>query len=537
MIAGVNPGYWDKIYFDNANNSSYIRNSIIENAVIGVFCSGCSPTIGEPDKENQIQYNSGNGIKCLSASPTIHYNIIHHNGIGIFCQSNSHPYIRENYIEHNNSYGIYLTYTCNPYIRHNEISHNSGGGVACLNSSSPKLVGKSSSEPYGANSIEFNTGNGVLAMGTNSNPNLGTHTSTKYLWAWAYNDIDGNSSKQVCNTTSITIQAKKNWWGTPSPGPELFTGSVSYLPCLSDSSPYAGPTWGIATLLSTFPNITLNGQDEVEAYLAKAQLLEAEENYEEAVSAYRYVVDNYGDSEYGAFALARLMACRVDQGDITMEKIYVKMISSNYGKSEVGNLALLWQPLIEARSGNKQYALALCDSLRQTYSGSILARDAYFEKGTIQLYEMNDIAAAKQTFDEFARAYPNDLLIKHIEIMLSNYTPFQITLPKPIVYHKNQKDNIVKPDKYALSQNFPNPFNPETEIHYRIPEAAHVTLVIYNLQGQKIRTLIDGTSQAGYYIARWDGRDEIGTSVASGMYFYVLHAGQFEDVKKMILMR
>lgn len=93
------------------------------------------------------------------------------------------------------------------------------------------------------------------------------------------------------------------------------------------------------------------------------------------------------------------------------------------------------------------------------------------------------------------------------------------------------------PENYQLSQNFPNPFNPETEISYQLPEATQVTIVIYNMRGQKIRTLADRVQPVGCYVVRWNGRDETGTAVASGVYFYMLRAGQFNDMKKMILLR
>ena len=93
------------------------------------------------------------------------------------------------------------------------------------------------------------------------------------------------------------------------------------------------------------------------------------------------------------------------------------------------------------------------------------------------------------------------------------------------------------PEKFALAQNQPNPFNPDTEIRYQLPEPTHVRLTIYNLLGQKIHTLIDKEQQAGYHAVHWNGCDDNGTSVASGMYLYAINAGEFKEVKKMVLVR
>ena len=90
----------------------------------------------------------------------------------------------------------------------------------------------------------------------------------------------------------------------------------------------------------------------------------------------------------------------------------------------------------------------------------------------------------------------------------------------------------------SLSQNYPNPFNPETTIRYDLSSDAMVSLTVYNIMGQVVRKLVDGESQAaGQYQAVWDGRNERGASVASGMYFYLLHAGDYVAKRKMVLLR
>ena len=90
----------------------------------------------------------------------------------------------------------------------------------------------------------------------------------------------------------------------------------------------------------------------------------------------------------------------------------------------------------------------------------------------------------------------------------------------------------------SLSQNYPNPFNPETTIRYDLSSDAIVSLTIYNIAGQVVRKLVDGESlAAGQYQAVWDGRSESGASVASGMYFYLLHAGDYVAKRKMVLLR
>ena len=91
--------------------------------------------------------------------------------------------------------------------------------------------------------------------------------------------------------------------------------------------------------------------------------------------------------------------------------------------------------------------------------------------------------------------------------------------------------------EYALEQNYPNPFNPETEIHYQLPKASHVVLKVYNLMGQEIKTLVNNYHTAGYHSVKWDGTNNHGMKVASGIYIYIMRAGSFIDVKKLIFIQ
>ena len=94
----------------------------------------------------------------------------------------------------------------------------------------------------------------------------------------------------------------------------------------------------------------------------------------------------------------------------------------------------------------------------------------------------------------------------------------------------------------SLMQNFPNPFNPETWIPYYLANAASVTVRIYNVTGELIRSIDVGKQAAGAYTSRqravyWDGKDGTGQSVASGIYFYQLLADDFSETRRMVVMK
>ncbi len=93
------------------------------------------------------------------------------------------------------------------------------------------------------------------------------------------------------------------------------------------------------------------------------------------------------------------------------------------------------------------------------------------------------------------------------------------------------------PKAFSLSQNYPNPFNPETVIKYTLPEDCHVELILYNILGQKVKTLVNQHQSAGYKMVHWNGRDDEGNEIASGLYFYRIETPKYSETKKMVLLR
>lgn len=99
------------------------------------------------------------------------------------------------------------------------------------------------------------------------------------------------------------------------------------------------------------------------------------------------------------------------------------------------------------------------------------------------------------------------------------------------------EDELQIPGEYALYNNYPNPFNPSTTIKYDLPNASNVTLKIYNIAGEELVTLAHEFQQAGQKSVSWNGKDNFGSKVSSGIYFYRIVAGDFVESKKMILLK
>tara|TARA_Y100001970_G_scaffold278639_1_gene384616 strand:- start:303 stop:1115 length:813 start_codon:yes stop_codon:yes gene_type:complete len=93
------------------------------------------------------------------------------------------------------------------------------------------------------------------------------------------------------------------------------------------------------------------------------------------------------------------------------------------------------------------------------------------------------------------------------------------------------------PHNFSLQQNFPNPFNPSTEIRFDLPEEGHVELSVFNMQGQKVKTLESSKMTPGYHAIVWNGTNDTGSRVSTGMYFYSIQTNKFKAVKKMLFLK
>ena len=130
------------------------------------------------------------------------------------------------------------------------------------------------------------------------------------------------------------------------------------------------------------------------------------------------------------------------------------------------------------------------------------------------------------------------------KVAISRHSSWDLTDAKSLqgILFLQQLLEALTPKKTALLANFPNPFNPETWIPYRLAEDAFVTLTIYDGSGQVVRTLDVGHRVAAFYETRskaiyWDGRNEFGEEVASGIYFYNLSAGDYSATRKMLIIK
>lgn len=174
------------------------------------------------------------------------------------------------------------------------------------------------------------------------------------------------------------------------------------------------------------------------------------------------------------------------------------------------------------------------DGLARDIQGNIYISSWYTD--TVYKFEGNNI---NNNFQVAASGFidPADIFINPTNNILAvpnfhdNSVSFiQLEMPVSI------QDNSIQIINLELS-NYPNPFNPSTTISYQLPVNSKVELTIYNLKGHKVHTLINGFKDKGNHTVIWEGDDELGNPVTSGIYFYKFKAGYLQKVKKMILMK
>ena len=124
---------------------------------------------------------------------------------------------------------------------------------------------------------------------------------------------------------------------------------------------------------------------------------------------------------------------------------------------------------------------------------------------------------------------------KHLEYYHTEVEAAIMICPKSTAVE--EEEGSLTPKSFELHQNYPNPFNNETVIKFNLRRSTEVSLAIYNILGQKVRTLVEGWLAAGSQIVSWDGKDEKGNDLSSGIYFYQLRAGEMSETKRLVLLK
>ena len=221
-----------------------------------------------------------------------------------------------------------------------------------------------------------------------------------------------------------------------------------------------------------------------------------------------------------------------------------------YLKSETDNAHLFYcEPLDDATLTKLGFTRLPVPVELTAFIGSVSGSDVKLEWNTATEINNNGFEIQRKTNKDFAtvgfvkgngtstNSHEYTIVDKQLQPGSYSYRLKQIDFDGKYEFSKIIEVEVVNGLSYSLEQNYPNPFNPETAIKYSIPQNGKVTVKIFNITGNEIMTLVDKEMLAGSHEVKWNGKDNTGTSVTSGVYFVRLSSGNYVETKKMMYLK
>ncbi len=421
-------------------------------------------------------------------------------------------------------------------------SYSKTGAAITTNSKSPRITYSTITNNY----------NGIAASGA-SNPVIN------------YCDIYNNSQYGVDNVdSSYNIDARWNWWGDNS-GPTNVSNPGGIGQAISDSVVYT-PFRLTGSLNPVMGDVSLNGI--VQAYDASLILSYVVNPSGDTLNAIQQgVADVSGNgtiTSYDASLILQYVVNLISGFPAEVGASTVKITPSTKGMfllQKVSNVLLSVGSTTVVHGDSFMVPINLKNVTGVTsvelvlkYDPSLMTFTTLKAAGEASAMQMNYFNDKKNGLVRIAMAgsamLQSDGDIANISFAVSNSIRGKQTSQIGVsMFLANENDLtklatpadiqiIGKPTSYQLDQNYPNPFNPSTTIGYQLPDDnTYVRLVVYSITGQIVKTLVGANQNAGVYKVIWDGTNNSGTKVGSGVYIYRIAAGKFVQVKKLLLLK
>ncbi len=471
--------------------------------------------------------------------------------IGIFMLDINYNYLTNNDVS-NNNYGVYMV-SSETMMNQNHINNNISTGLTSSSSSFPVLM----DEYLNSAQNEFIGNDCGISVTPYSDGLLGiVDLNNKF-------DLNNSLDIYIANT-SITAQA--NYWRgiDPYTSPYVLDGGGSDFDYWLTSPPFSPVGSGNESLYKS-TSVSANdaniesSKTNSDKSLSKANANSSSSNkikdiiklmrnndYENVKKQSKEILDKEIDSKYALTALNLYKLASKKLNDKASLNAYLNELYNNKDLKPIYAVAGLMQSFDE--EGDKK--LSLIDNVINKYQGYDVVEMALFDKMLFYLFDKKDNEKAKEVVAVMDKLYPKGDYTKDAKNFFvpfkhdsteKSYKQVKNLLPEKSILSKTDENE--KPTEYVLSGNYPNPFNPTTTIKYALPAESNVELKIYDLMGREIRTLVNGNDGIGYKEIMWDGKNNNGVQVSSGIYLYRLVAKSLEDGKifeksaKMILMK
>lgn len=488
--------------------------------------------------------NCSKAINLINSNAIINENQIIDCGYGIFSE-NSSPVVTNNTISNCSGHGVYLV-SASGYFQNNIIQEcsyldipNPGGFIASYGSA-PVFEDR---EEYSLNSIINNNGFGIQAY-QNSTIFAGDGET------FGGNIIYDNHNYDAEALYTSTIYAMNNYWGTDEPSDSQFhaeyESEVFYEPWLTS------PPEGIENINSGIfagdanPNYqsVSSGQPLENPNWKKLFIrLYRQKNHKNLIPLGKSLLQNLPSANDAIFIISLMHHSSIAQGDTSIMP-YLKFLQNLPFPIKVKNFSKILLAFNSLNYGKISEALGLFKDIQIQNPNTKEELLALFEEFHIYLYYLHDLNLASNAFNIMKAKFPNNSLTvlaeNELEATKCIYQ-YQRLLREKYPYHQSLSSNA--PITFHVSPNYPNPFNPITTISYTVPEKCKVEIVIYDILGRKVRSLLNEAKDIGTHEVRWNGMDDAGFSSSSGVYIYSIKvlttqgSVKYQSSKKMLLIR
>jgi tetratricopeptide (TPR) repeat protein len=455
--------------------------------------------------------------------------------------------VTNNKIYNNSQDGGYF-YRGTPKFYSNSIYDNTGNGLYFYSSSGK--IGYSSGTNKGLNEICDNGSWGVYANAL-TEIFMGSSDSEGNRIG-GYNAVMGNTINEVCSRDAH-VEAEYNYWGTSSPTSALFTlvygGTIDYVPYLT-SDPNGGSNLAKKSSVLALNNPTPNTTNRWEGYnpanlnfnkLSDLWLygleLTLHNQPEEAIKVYKMLIEKFPESKEAKKAMVKIHHLLRESDKKAQDNYFVKLLPTEANcKKEYRSTAMALAAYTYCDMELPSEAIRLFEELVTEYPDSSTALGSLYSLVTLNLNNFNNAQAASTYLDIMKQKYSSEALTLFARNDMGEEVDWSVLNKKQIPLPKELASKL--PTEFKLYNNYPNPFNPTTNIKFDLPEKAHVTVSIYDLKGREVAQLVNQEMNAGVYNIIWDGKDKFGSNLASGFYIYQMRTSSgFIKTNKMILMK
>ena len=494
------------------------------------------------------------GIEIFASGGVISNNSIQYQSNGIVIVDGQQFSLVSNTIQHNQQNGVYLLESSDGFLDGNIIQYNGeefantgriGGGVFCF-ASSPLLR---------INVIENNYINGLLTMhGSNPvlndrerglnrlehntfvscQPGTGTPESAEILMFDSsipllrngHNDIMDDQGCYLMykfdDFAEVNLDVTLNYWA------EQDAENITRRLFPSDLYRFYP--------FDTQPNTSASEQSanngSAHAMMMTALQQEADEAWNSAVQTYKGIISQFPDSLESKGAVSRLLVSTKHAGqDIQNLKTYYDGVKLNHPNTILSKMA-------------DQYSI-LCDVTMQAYETAIARYEAILENPPSfedSVYALIDIGQVYLLADMNNQNTSGKLIAgstdeKYKPADKDEFYVFSQSILTELMHKKTNSNHTNIPYDFSLRPNYPNPFNPNTNISFVLHNDKTVLLQLYDITGKIIKTIVHDDLSKGYYNYRWSSQNNTGSAVSSGVYFYQLSTREHTQARKMLLIK